>query len=73
MRAELKLKSLQVDRKPKALYRGFQSDGDGGGFKLYDVVWEENPYNGSTVGTNMLIKLGIKDIIRRSLCLDSIR
>jgi hypothetical protein len=66
MRAELKLKLNYLNREPKVEFVGDQVDGRGGSFKLYNVIWDENPFNGSTVGIEKIIKLGIRNVFNKT-------
>lgn len=52
-----------------ALFRGYQCDGFGGGFDLFDVVdtsSDKNTLHGSTVCIKTIIKLGIKKILDKN-------
>lgn len=44
-----------------AQHLGEQQDGNGGSFSLFDIAGD-SPYNGSTVGFNKAIEIGVSEI-----------
>lgn len=56
---------MKTKEKMYAIYIGYQSDGRGGGFDLFNVVDPRglNQLDGSTVSVETIIKLGIKKVL----------